>query len=102
MELKFKREEKKHNLEDLKILEQDSITMVELFVKDNLDDTSQEVFYTELEGKEITTDNVKDALFQAVISNVSAGILKNVLTEYAENPEIYAAKAKEFLESESK
>lgn len=102
MELKFKREEKKHNLEDLKILEQDSITMVELFVKDNLDDTSQEVFYTELEGKEITTDNVKDALFQAVISNVSAGILKNVITEYAENPEAYAAKAKEFLESESK
>lgn len=101
MILNFKRLEKKYEVMDINFKEQDSITMTELFVKNMLDDEAQEVFYSELEDKEINASNVKDALFNAVLSQTSVNILKNEMKEYSKDPEKYQKKVNEFLQSES-
>lgn len=102
MELKFKRKEIKYEVETINIQEQDAICLIELFIKDKLDDEAQEVFYTELEDKEINSQTVKEALYQAVLGNMSLIVLKNVIKEYEENPEKYKEKVKNFMENENK
>lgn len=102
MDLKFKRQEIKYQVETVNIQEQDAIYLVEIFVKDRLDDEAQEVFYSELEDKEINSQTVKEALYQAVLGNMSLIVLKNVIKEYEENPEKYKEKVKKFMENENK
>lgn len=98
MELKFRRKEIKYEAENLNIDEQDCITMIELFVKEKLDDEAQEVFYFELESKEITVQNIKDALYQATLANVSLQIIKKELKEYENSPEKYKEKVCKYKE----
>ena len=97
MELKFKRKEIKYEVENLNLEEQDCITMIELFVKEKLDDEAQEVFYVELENKEVNVQNIKDALYQATLANVSLKIIKKELEEHAENPDKYIEKVKQHM-----
>lgn len=97
MELKFKRKEIKYEVENLNLEEQDCITMIELFVKAKLDDEAQEVFYVELENKEVTVQNIKEALYQATLANVSLKIIKKELKEHEENPDKYLEKVKQHM-----
>ena len=97
MELKFKRKEIKYEVENLNLEEQDCITMIELFVKEKLDDEAQEVFYVELENKEVTVQNIKEALYQATLANVSLKIIKKELKEHEESPDKYLEKVKQHM-----
>lgn len=101
MILKFKREERKYGVMDIMLEEQDSITMIEIFVKQKLDEEAQEVFYVELEKKEINSKNVKEALFKAVLSNISVNILKKEMQEYSKNPVEYQNKINQLIKNES-
>lgn len=98
MELKYTREEVKYQLEKLDLTEQECVTMIEVFVKHKLPDTAQEVFYTEMMNKEVTVEHVKNALYHAVLSNVSETILKFGIEQYENNQEKFKEDMEKWLQ----
>lgn len=99
MELKFTRDTEKYQVEEVSLSDQECVTMVELFVKHKLPDTAQEVFYTEMTNKEVNVEHVKNALYQAVLSNVSVNLLKFGIEQYKDNPEGFKQDVEKFLEN---
>lgn len=83
MELSFNRLERKYSVQEIEIQEENMAMMVELFVRDNLGDEAQECFYAELENKEVTEVDIKNALYKAVLSNQVVVAIKQV-TEFYE------------------
>ena len=51
MKLSFPRKETKYEVEDLNLRQEDCVKMIEIFVKSNLIDEAQEVFYEHLKNK---------------------------------------------------
>lgn len=98
MQLQYNREEVKYEVEEVTLSDQECVTMVELFVKHKLPDTAQEVFYTEMLNKEVTTENVKNALYQAVLSNVSVNLINYGLEQFEKNPEQFKQDVEKYLE----
>lgn len=99
MELQFNREEVKYEVEEVSLSDQECVTMVELFVKHKLPDTAQEVFYTEMIGKEVSTENVKNALYQAILSNVSVNLIHYGIEQYEKNPAQFKEDVENYLEN---
>ena len=96
MQLTLNRLEKKYSVQEIEIEDDNLILMVELFVRDHLSDEGQESFYAELEGKAITEESVKDALYRAILSNQVAVAVKKVQAFYAAD-----TSKKSFIQSEA-
>lgn len=102
MELSYKREGKKYDVSLINIKDQDAIKMTELYVNMKLDDASQEVFYSQLEDKEINTENIKEALYQAVLSKMSVTILNLAIDEFKKAPDTFKEEIKKLVEEDNK
>jgi hypothetical protein len=93
MNLLFKPKEYKLEVENITLDNNDVITMIELFVKENLTQNGREVFYSHLDELMEKTpaldqiEMIKDALYQAVLGEVSAKVLSATLKDIEANPD---------------
>lgn len=96
MQLSLNRLEKKYFVQEIEIEDDSLVLMVELFVRDHLSDEAQESFYAELEGKAITEESIKEALYSAVLSNQVVVAVKEVQSFYSAD-----TSRQSFIESEA-
>ena len=95
MNFLFKPTKYKCDVENITLAQEDIVTMIELFVKENLSDSGKEVFYSHIDELAQKIPNLaqeevlKDALYQAVLGEVSVKILTNALKDIEENPEAW-------------
>jgi hypothetical protein len=101
MDLLFKPKEYQLEVENITLQNEDIVKMIELFVRDNLNQGGQEVFYSHIDELKETQPALaqdailKDALYQAVLAQSSVNLLHCALKDIEENPEKWEKLAKE-------
>lgn len=95
MDLLLKPEKYELEIETIELQEDTIISMAELFVHDTLSQNGKEVFYSYIDDllKETPalnkTDIVKEALYRAILGEMSGKMLEKALEEIEKNPEAW-------------
>lgn len=97
MDLLFRPEKYELAVETIELKDESIVSMIELFVYDTLSQNGKEVFYSYIDDlvKEMPnldkTEIVKEALYRAVLGEMSVKMLKKGLEEIEKNPETWKA-----------